>query len=78
MSDRATPTTTFPEPLDLVALNTGQRLGMWSNGATTPLTLHDADGDEVDDPADAVFVTTPTPDGQWASALLSTFAGTVH
>lgn len=78
MSDRATPTTTSPAPLDLVALNIGLRLGLWTDGSTSALTLHDEDGDEVDDPADAVFVTTPTPDGQWAAAMLSDFTGTVH
>lgn len=73
MSAAASPTNTSRELPDLVAINLSQMLGMWSDGSTSPLTLHDEDGDEVDDPADAVFLTTPTPDGKWAAAQLADY-----
>lgn len=73
MSAAATSTTSSHELPDLVAINLSQRLGMWSDGSTSPLTLHDEDGDEVDEPVDAVFVTTPTPDGRWAAAQVVDF-----
>ena len=51
---------------------------MWSDGTTSPITLHDEDGDEVDEPDDAVFITTPTPDGMWAAAQLADYTATRH
>lgn len=77
MSGPATPTTTFPEA-DLIAINLSDRLGFWDNGWASPLTLHDWDGDEVDDPEDCIFVTTPTPDGRWAAAQRSDFENARH
>lgn len=73
MNAPVSPTSTCQELPDLVAINLSQRLGMWSDGSTSPITLHDEDGDEVDDPADAVFLTTPTPDGKWAAAQLADY-----
>lgn len=67
MSGAATPTTTSHEP-DLIAINLSERLGYWEDGWSSPLTMHDEDGDEVDDPEDCVFITTPTRDGRWAAA----------
>lgn len=73
MNAPASPTSTSQELPDLVAINLSQRLGMWSDGSTSPLTLHDEDGDEVDDVEDCVFITTPTPEGQWAAALVDSY-----
>ena len=80
MSEAATPTTTSHELPDLIAVNLHDRQGMWSDGTFSPLTLHDEDGDEVDDPEDAVFLTTPTPDGKWAAAQVADYVHdrTVH
>ncbi len=78
MNAPVSPTSICPELPDLVAINLSQRLGMWSDGSTSPITLHDEDGDEVDDPEDAVFVTTPTPDGMWAAAMLDSYTATRH
>jgi hypothetical protein len=78
MNAPASHTDTSQELPDLVAINLSQRLGMWSDGTTSPITLHDEDGDEVDESEDAVFVTTPTPDGKWAAAQLADYTATRH
>lgn len=60
---------------DIVSINLIERLAFWDDGWMSRITLHDADGEEVEDPVDCVFITSPTRDGRWAAAQRSAFDG---
>lgn len=52
--------------LDVVAVNVADRQVMLEDGQVLDMaSLHEADGDEVEDDEFAVFATVQLPDGKW-------------
>jgi hypothetical protein len=60
---------------DVQAINLGRMLAMMGCGETCPITrLFDHDGDETDDPEEAVsFICGPTPGGKWITDLVADY-----
>lgn len=58
---------------DVEAVNVGRRIALLTDGRTVPITnLLDGDGDETDDPAEAVAFVAGADD-QWFAAQLADY-----
>lgn len=58
----------------IVAVNLSKRQAMFGDDHLCDITMLDMDGDETDDPEEAIaFVAGPTSDGKWVTDEVDTF-----
>lgn len=58
----------------IAAINKGQRQVILNDGSICPMaSLHESDGEEVDDMEFAVFATVQLPDGTWTPVMFDEY-----